>query len=292
MAAAPPSGELVQLTADDLPTLWAWAESEGWNPGIGDLRLAFSLDPEGFLGLRRGGELVASLTAVRHGEGFGFLGFFIVDEALRGEGIGGGLLRDGIARLQDRLDTGSSIGMDGVFDVAPWYASLGFVLSHRDLRFEGELPGEPSATVEMLELDRLDDAAFADIVAFDTARRELARPDFLRAWMAMPEVVAGIVREGGEIVGLGVLRPTAKGRRFGPLLGRSPEVARSILLALVHAAGGGFVQVDVPESNAAGVAMAESLGLVNAFGCARMYLGPMPELPWDEVYGVTSFEFG
>lgn len=32
--------------------------------------------------------------------------------------------------------------------------------------------------------------------------------------------------------------------------------------------------------------------LVEDFGCARMYNGPAPELPWSEIYGITTFELG
>jgi hypothetical protein len=28
------------------------------------------------------------------------------------------------------------------------------------------------------------------------------------------------------------------------------------------------------------------------FGCARMYLGPPPELPHQEIFGVTTLELG
>ena len=82
------------------------------------------------------------------------------------------------------------------------------------------------------------------------------------------------------------------GHKVGPLYSRSPDAARELLLGLIDAAGAGFVQVDVPELNKAGVDMATDLGLIESFGCARMYRGAMPAVPWADVYGVTSFEFG
>ena len=33
-------------------------------------------------------------------------------------------------------------------------------------------------------------------------------------------------------------------------------------------------------------------GMKEVFGCARMVLGPIPKLPDDEIFGVTTFELG
>ena len=52
------------------------------------------------------------------------------------------------------------------------------------------------------------------------------------------------------------------------------------------------VQLDVPEPNEAALALASRLRLSEVFGCARMYHGPAPSLPLQQVFGVTSFEFG
>ena len=50
--------------------------------------------------------------------------------------------------------------------------------------------------------------------------------------------------------------------------------------------------LDVPEPNAAGIALAHERGLVPVFETARMYRGGQPRLPLDRVFGVTSFELG
>ena len=55
---------------------------------------------------------------------------------------------------------------------------------------------------------------------------------------------------------------------------------------------GQAVQIDVPEPNASGRALAESFGLSPVFRCARMYYGPTPKVNLQHVFGVTLFEFG
>jgi hypothetical protein len=32
--------------------------------------------------------------------------------------------------------------------------------------------------------------------------------------------------------------------------------------------------------------------MAEVFGCARMYLGPAPPLPWAQIFGITTFELG
>ena len=52
------------------------------------------------------------------------------------------------------------------------------------------------------------------------------------------------------------------------------------------------VAIDVPDNNAAAVAMARRLGLEPAFETARMYTGPAPEIDSAGLFGVTSLELG
>jgi len=65
-----------------------WAAREGWNPGLHDADAFHVADPQGFLIGLLDGEPVATLSAVRYGADFGFMGFYIVDPACRGKGYG------------------------------------------------------------------------------------------------------------------------------------------------------------------------------------------------------------
>ena len=50
--------------------------------------------------------------------------------------------------------------------------------------------------------------------------------------------------------------------------------------------------IDIPEINQEAVALAESHNMKPVFETARMYTVKSPELPLNQVFGVTSFELG
>ena len=275
-----------QMAFDELPMLAGWAAEEGWNPGVGDLDVAWAIDPDAFIALRRDDELVGGGTVLSYDGAMGFMGLFIVRPDHRGQGLGTVLWQHRVELLTARLQPGATIGMDGVFDMVPFYEHGGFQLAYRDLRFEGSAPGSPGPDV----VDATT-VPFEQVAAFDAAHLGVDRSAFLSAWTQRPGVRSFAVGGDSGLAGYAVLRPCAVGFKTGPFLARSPEVAEQLLGAVLEAAAGAQLQVDVPEPNSSGVRMLQSLGFTESFGCARMYRGAEPKVPVDQVYGVTSFEF-
>ena len=284
-----PSGhDLAPMRPDEIHQLAEWAKAEGWNPGSSDLAIAHRIDPEAFIALRDGDELIGGGTVFRISPSFGFMGLFIVRSDRRGAGLGRVLWHYRRDRLLERLQPGATIGMDGVLDMVPFYAEGGFRLAHRDLRFQGNAWGDADPEVRAPTVED-----FPELVALDASLFGAARPEFLSAWINAPGVQAVVLRsESQRIVALAAMRPALEGYKFGPVLAESPDLARRVICHLMSKAAGQNVQLDVPEPNAASLALAESLGLKPVFSCARMYYGPVPKVDVQRIYGVTSFEFG
>lgn len=288
------------LRHDELPLLQAWTTAEGWNPGIGDLQAAWGVDPDAFLAMRSegpDGELIGTGTTFVHGPSFGFMGLFVVRPDVRGRGLGARFWNHRRDRMVQRLAPGATVGMDGVFAMAPFYGRGGFSLAHRTLRFEGVANGAGAAGVDM-HLEPPDGPLMDELVEFDARHQPVRRDQFLRGWIQRPGVATAVRRDDtGHLVGMGVLRPCASGHKIGPLNAADPATATELLATLTSdRAGPGVVgqpvQIDVPEPNQTGLELVASLGWTESFGCARMYLGPDPNLPLGSIYGVTSFEFG
>lgn len=261
-----------------------WARLEGWNPGPHDAGAFHAVDPAGFLVGLLDGQPVASLSVVRYPGNFGFLGFYIVRPEARGRGYGWRLWQAGLRHLE-----GCTVGLDGVVAQQDNYRKSGFALSHRNIRFGGSLPdggagGTSPVDARTVPFDRL--------TALDAALFPAPRPGFLANWIALPGATALAAVSDGDVRGFGVIRPCHDGWKIGPLYAADATVARDLLLALGRAAGAGPVFLDVPEPNAAGVRLAEELGLSPQFETARMYLGPAPATELGRVFGITSFELG
>jgi hypothetical protein len=96
----------------------------------------------------------------------------------------------------------------------------------------------------------------------------------------------------GKLAAWGVIRPCRTGWKIGPLVADDRAAAEAVFTALVSAAGGGEVFLDVPEVNREAVALAQSHGLAPVFETARMYTGPIRPLRLERVFGVTTFELG
>ena len=116
------------MTRSEVDELVAWAAREGWNPGVHDAEVFWTTDPEAFLAADLDGGLIGGGAITSYSGDYGFMGFFIVRPAYRGRGFGNTLWHARLERLVDRLRPGTSIGLDGVFEMQHYYARGGFVL--------------------------------------------------------------------------------------------------------------------------------------------------------------------
>lgn len=274
------------MAREELSLAIDWAAAEGWNPGLTDAAYFHAADPEGFLIAESGGEPVGCVSAVRYGPGFGFLGFYMVRPAFRGQGHGLALWRAAMARL-----AGGVVGLDGVVAQQANYRRSGFALLHRNIRYGAAAPRPPRQDSQP-EVVPAASLPFASIAAFDRGFFPAPREAFLRGWLAAPGHVARAVAGPAGLRGYAVLRPCRDGAKIGPLFAEDPATARALLAALLRAAPPGPVFIDLPEPNADAIAMATEAGMAPAFETARMYAGPAPALPLDRIYGITSFELG
>lgn len=270
------------MSRAQLDTAVDWAADEGWNPGLQDAGLFHAVDPQGFLVGLQDGEPVACISVVRYGHRYGFLGFYIAAPRWRGRGMGFAVWEAGLRHLGDR-----TIGLDGVVAQQENYRKSGFALAYRNIRFGGSADFGP-VPAGLLDARNI---AFDRLIAHDRRFFPAPRDSFLSGWLAAPGHRALVAIEDGEIVALGVIRPCRKGHKIGPLYAATPARARAMLSGLCDGLAGP-VWLDVPETNTAAVALAESLGMTPDFETARMYKGPVPQIDLTQLYGVTTFELG
>jgi Acetyltransferase (GNAT) domain len=262
-----------------------WAAAEGWNPGLHDANCFYAADPDGFLIGLLGDEPVATISVVKYGTSFGFVGFYIVAPGHRGRDYGINIWNTGLARLQGR-----TVGLDGVVDQQENYKKSGFVLAHRNVRYQGVRAGNARAISGIIPLSTL---PFSEISAYDQQFFPDTRVQFLKCWINQPQAAALGFVEGGALAGYVVLRPCRAGYKVGPLFADRPDIAEVLLLGLQEdIPSGAAIFLDTPAVNGAAVDLARRHSMTAVFETARMYAGGKPDLPLERVFGVTSFELG
>ncbi|KPI09227.1 GCN5-related N-acetyltransferase [Actinobacteria bacterium OK006] len=274
---------VARASLDDWSVISGWAGDEGWNPGLSDAPSFFAQDPEGFFIGRIDGQPVSAVSVVTYDADYAFLGFYLVRPDLRGRGHGLTTWKTALAHAGGR-----TVGLDGVVAQQDNYRKSGFELAHRTVRFIGTVPTaqtppgvRPAAAAD-----------FASIAAYDSACCPADRPRFLERWLTGPGHRTFVRVADGHLTGYAVVRPALDRPRVGPLFADTAEDARALLLALAADAPGREVAIDIPESNAPGVALAEEFGLTPSFETARMYTGPVRQFSAERVYGVTTLELG
>lgn len=262
-----------------------WAAAEGWNPGLQDADCFYAADSTGFLVGLLDDEPISTISAVKYGSSFGFIGFYLVKPDYRNQGFGIQIWRAALERLQHR-----TIGLDGVFAQQQNYQRSGFQLAHRNIRYGGTGGVRVAPDTNLVNLSQV---PFDRIAAYNRAFFPDDRSAFLRRWITQPSSVALGYRQNNQLAGYGVLRKCRSGYKIGALFGDQDGIAEALFLALrAEVAIGAPLYLDVPETNPAAVRLAEKYGMTPVFETARMYLGELPVLPIDRWFGVTTFELG
>jgi GNAT superfamily N-acetyltransferase len=269
----------------DLDIALSWAREEGWNPGLDDAAAFHAADPTGFLMGFSGGAPVSCISVVKYGDRFAFLGLYIVRPSHRGQGFGKAIWDAGMASTGER-----TVALDGVVAQQENYKKSGFVLAHRSARWGGRLNGRIAVRSFVRPITAADAPA---VLAYDAGVFPADRAAFLRVWLGQStsRQTEGYF-ENGRLRGYGSIRKSVEGWKIGPLFADDPAIAEALVATLVAPAASDPVFIDVPEPNAAGVALAQRLGFTPSFETARMYRGTDPALPLDRIFGITTLELG
>ncbi len=274
-----------EMTREDIDIAIELAATEGWNPGLHDTDSFYGADPNGFFIGELNNEPIATISAVKYGDTFGFIGFYIVKPEYRGKGYGIQIWNAAMEYLKGR-----NVGLDGVVDQQENYKKSGFKLAYRNVRYEGVSGEQPPCDFETVKLSSL---PFETVDSYDRLLFPANRSTFIKSWINQSGSNALGIMQEGKLAGYGVIRMCRTGYKIGPLFANSTELAESLFLALrASAKPSEPVYFDVPETNQEAVAMAERYNMKVVFETARMYTAGNPDVPMDKIYGVTSFELG
>lgn len=271
------------MQPEDLEEVLEWAAAEGWNPGLEDAAAFLAADPGGFLVRDVAGVPVAAISVVCHSPDFAFLGLYLCRPEFRRQGHGWAVWQAGLRHAGSR-----TVGLDGVPAQQANYAASGFALAGRTIRFSGQVTGAGPGRTRIPT-----DSDLAAILAADRVATGIDRPAFLRPWFrgAAHRTTRLLDMPGGRPA-FATVRQCRDGVKIGPLQAPDRETGRTLVLSCLPAGQAGIVAIDIPESCADMISLAEDLGLVPVFETARMYLGPAPRQHLPPCFAVATLELG
>ncbi len=279
-----PTGPLTirNMTRDEVRTAVEWADKEGWNPGLHDADAFYTAAPSAFFVGEIAGEMVASVSLVDYPGDLSFFGMNIVRKDMRGQGIGRRMVEFVLERGKGR-----NIGADGVPAMIPHYQKMGFRAAYRNYRFRGW--GDEDRGHDLVLACNV---PFEDLVEYDRRIFTAPREEFLHSFLFQERTTALVCLHDKAIAGYGAIRPCRLGYRVGPLFADNRRTAEKVLRALISTIPGEKFFIDVPETNAEGMALASILHTAEVFRTVRIYTRALPAIPMDHVFGVTTLELG
>jgi GNAT superfamily N-acetyltransferase len=281
------------LSPDDVPAALGLCRQARWNQTEEDWRVFLMLAPETCRAACVNGRLVGTVTVLPYGS-FAWIGMVLVDESVRGQGLGTALLQEALAIV----GATRTACLDATPLGRPVYMRLGF-------RADGEL-------------HRLERPASTDMTR-DARPLDGAGPHTLRPWR--PEDLGVIARWDRDVFGAdrsSLLSRCARGAphlawvaeitgetagyllgrsghdfdHIGPLVVRNVEVATMLVAAALTRVSRPIV-LDVPDGQSRFAEWLRAVGFRVQRPFTRMSLGPLrsPAMP-DTLFAVLGPEFG
>jgi GNAT superfamily N-acetyltransferase len=170
------------MTRSEVDIAVDWAAAEGWNPGWHDAGCFHAADHGGFFVGLLEGQPVATISAVKYGDSFAFVGFYIVKPEFRGQGYGMQIWNAALATLGGR-----NVGLDGVVDQQENYRKSGFALAYRNIRYQGAGAGAVQSEGDFVPLSTL---GFDEIARYDRPFFPDDRRKFLEHWLTQAGCIA------------------------------------------------------------------------------------------------------
>ncbi|WP_296741174.1 GNAT family N-acetyltransferase [Mesorhizobium sp.] len=265
--------QLVPMQRSHLPGGLLLSQAAGWPHRAHDWNAIYDVS-KGVVGIEDGA-VVATGFCTTYGDQ-SRLNMIIVDERMRGRGIGKRLLAELVALAGDR-----PMALVATEDGFPLYRKFGFEPQGKIEQFQGTVR-------TVLKIDgkvrRGDVQDLGRVLDMDRAATGVDRA----------ELLANIVRDGQLYLadgGYAVLREFGRGKVLGPVVAADLDLARTLVAAVAQGLEGTFLRIDTdPELGL--VPTITSLGLQLVGDGTTMFAGPRPHSHDFTAYALASQALG
>ncbi len=272
--------DLVPFGSEHLEAAVSFSRKAGWPHRPEDWQMALSLS-DGIVAVE-GGRVVGTVLATAYKADCATINMVIVDEAMRGRGLGRKLMEAAFRIAGDR-----PLRLVATAEGLPLYEKLGFqktgvVLQHQGVVGEIAAPAETEAATiadlhAITELDRL---------AFGGDR------EGLMAHLAKIGEFA-VIRRDGRISGFAALRPFGRGEVIGPVVAVDLTEATALVSHFIAKRPGRFLRVDTTDDSNLSPWLADQ-GLAHVGGGIAMRKPPLQRAadPVATTFALANQAFG
>lgn len=224
--------DLVTFGPEHLGAAINLSRQAGWPHRPEDWAMVLSLS-SGVVALEDKGRVVGTVLVTPYGDNCATINMVIVDEAMRGRGLGRKLMDCAMTIAGNR-----PLRLVATSDGLPLYEKLGFRETGSVLQYQGSVPAidRPDGVVPANQDD------LADIVALDRAAFGAERRSLLEFIAKVGQFA--VIRQAGEVRGFAALRTFGRGEVIGPVAAAHASDARALISFFIASRPGAFLRID------------------------------------------------
>lgn len=257
--------DLVAFGPQHIDAAVALSRQANWPHRPEDWRFVHALS-SGVVALDDQGKVAGTILVTPYGADCATINMVIVDERMRGRGLGRRLMQEALA-----LAGGRDLRLIATADGLPLYEKLGFVAGGAIVQHQGPVHAiasaqdvAPAGADERAAIKALDSAAFA------------ADRSALIDLLAEKGQLA-VIRRKGAVAAYAACRAFGRGEVIGPVVAGDKEDAKAMIAFFAAARPGAFLRVDT-EADSGLSGWLASIGLDEVGGGIAMRRPP-PESP-------------
>ena len=272
--------ELTAFKARHLDGAVGLSRAAGWPHRGEDWALSLSVST-GFVALA-GERVVGTALMTPFGEACATINLIIVDEGLRGRGLGRKLTSAALALAGER-----ACRLVATADGLPLYEKLGFRATQEIYQHQGFADvSQPLAGIEWAGAASLPELAALDDQAYGGDRRDLLEQIAASGQFA-------ILHRAGAIAAFAAVRLFGRGQVIGPVVAPDEETARQLIRFVAASRQGQFLRIDVPGDSGLSHWL-EGLGFTHVGGGMAMTRGAgvARQPPAARTFALASQAFG
>lgn len=223
---------IVPIGPEHLDDAVRLSRQAGWPHRAEDWRLALALSV-GFVAVTGSGDIVGTILITPYGADCATINMVIVDEGMRGRGLGRRLMEAAMTLAGDR-----PLRLVATAEGLPLYERLGFRETGTIVQHQG-LAGSIAAP-DHTKIATADDLPV--ILDLDKQAYGADRADLIRKLAEIGEYA--VIRRDGQVSAFAAIRPFGRGEVIGPIVAPDLDDAKALVAHFISRRNGAFLRVD------------------------------------------------